>query len=122
MNEPDLKLNAKINGKEAELSINPADLDELYSQLIEYRQSYELARAENIVREAAQIAIEVGKISTSLLQRRLLIGYGRAASIIDKLEEIGVIGPNKHGNEPREVLIKDIKEFDNKTSNQEKDS
>ena len=39
-------------------------------------------------------------------------GYGRAASILDELEELGVIGPETHGNKPREVLMSDIKEYD----------
>jgi S-DNA-T family DNA segregation ATPase FtsK/SpoIIIE len=42
--------------------------------------------------------------STSLLQRRLRIGYGRAARIIDQLHEAGILGP-PDGSKPREVLI-----------------
>ena len=65
----------------------------------------------SIERQAAQIAIENGKISTSLLQRKLSIGYGRASAIIDHLEELGVVGPAPGGNKPREVLITSIDEF-----------
>ena len=43
--------------------------------------------------------------STSLLQRRLKIGYGRAARIIDQLEEAGVLSPSEGGARPREVLV-----------------
>jgi hypothetical protein len=46
----------------------------------------------------------MGRASTSLLQRRLRIGYGRAASILDGLEEAGIIGPS-NGAKPREVLV-----------------
>ena len=113
MSEPDFILNAKMNGKDVKLSIQPNDLDELYSNLLDYRQRYARAHSEKIVREAAEIAIEVGKISTELLQRRLLIGYGRAASIIDELEVLGVIGPASGGNKPREVLMESIDEYDN---------
>jgi S-DNA-T family DNA segregation ATPase FtsK/SpoIIIE len=67
--------------------------------------------AGSIERQAAQIAIENGKISTSLLQRKLSIGYGRASAIIDHLEELGVVGPAPGGNKPREVLITSIDEF-----------
>ncbi len=54
--------------------------------------------------DAAELAIDAGKISTSLLQRRLEIGYGRAAKIIDRLEEMGFVGP-ADGNKPRKILV-----------------
>ena len=53
---------------------------------------------------AVDVAIEMGKISTSLLQRRLEIGYGRAAKIIDRMEELGYVSP-PDGNKPRRVLV-----------------
>ena len=52
-----------------------------------------------------EFAIINGKISTSLVQRRFKIGYNRAANIIDKLFERGIIGP-QNGSKPREVLVK----------------
>lgn len=52
-----------------------------------------------------EFAIINGKISTSLVQRRFKIGYNRAANIIDKLYERGIIGP-QNGSKPREVLVK----------------
>jgi S-DNA-T family DNA segregation ATPase FtsK/SpoIIIE len=54
--------------------------------------------------EAVQSIIQAGRASTSLLQRRLKIGYGRAARIMDLLEEKGVIGAGE-GAKPREVLV-----------------
>ncbi len=54
--------------------------------------------------EAREIIIKANKASTSMLQRRLSIGYGRAAKILDMLEEAGVIGPS-NGSKPREVLV-----------------
>ena len=54
--------------------------------------------------DAAELAIDTGKIATSMLQRRLSIGYGRAAKIIDRLEEMGVVGP-PDGTKPRSVLM-----------------
>lgn len=54
--------------------------------------------------EAIKLAVEEGKISTSLIQRRLGIGYGRAAQLIDKMEELGVVD-KPEGAKPRKVLI-----------------
>lgn len=111
MSEPSLNLKAKIDGKEVELEIAPSDFDEFYESFLEYRRAYERAHSNKIVREAAEIAVTVGKISTALLQRRLHIGYGRAASIIDELEAKGVVGPATGGNQPRDVLITSIDEY-----------
>jgi DNA segregation ATPase FtsK/SpoIIIE, S-DNA-T family len=60
---------------------------------------------DEMYEEARNIVIETGKASTSYLQRRLKLGYARAARLIDKLEERGVIGPGE-GAKPREVLEK----------------
>ena len=54
--------------------------------------------------EAVKLAIDSGKISTSLLQRRLGVGYGRAAKLIDLMEEKGYVSA-ANGTKPREVLI-----------------
>ena len=53
---------------------------------------------------AIEIAVDANMISTSLLQRKLSLGYSRAARIVDKLEKIGVVGPFE-GSKPRKVLI-----------------
>ncbi len=55
-------------------------------------------------RDAVELAIDSGKVSTSLLQRRLEIGYGRAAKIIDQMEEMGYVSA-PDGNKPRKILI-----------------
>jgi S-DNA-T family DNA segregation ATPase FtsK/SpoIIIE len=54
--------------------------------------------------DAVRIVIEMGKASTSALQRRLRVGYGRAASLLDAMERAGVIGP-PDGSKPRAVLV-----------------
>jgi len=59
---------------------------------------------DELLQEAKEIIINMGRASTSLLQRRLRVGYGRAASILDALEEAGVIGPS-NGSKPREVMV-----------------
>ncbi len=53
---------------------------------------------------AIELAVETGKISTSLMQRRLEVGYGRAAKIIDRMEELGYVSA-PDGNKPRKILI-----------------
>lgn len=50
------------------------------------------------------MAVDANKVSTSLLQRRLELGYGRAAKIIDRMQEMGFVSP-ADGNKPRKVLL-----------------
>lgn len=56
-----------------------------------------------LYREAVRIVCELGKASTSTLQRRLRLGYGRAARILDRMQREGIIGP-PDGSKPRPVL------------------
>ena len=60
---------------------------------------------DEMYEEARAVVIEAGKASTSYLQRKLKLGYARAARLMDKLEERGVIGPGD-GAKPRDVLEK----------------
>ncbi len=57
-----------------------------------------------MLRQALELAVESGKISTSLIQRRLQLGYGRAAKLIDRMEQMGYVSP-PDGQRPRKVLI-----------------
>jgi S-DNA-T family DNA segregation ATPase FtsK/SpoIIIE len=59
---------------------------------------------DELFRAAAEVCIQHEQGSTSLLQRRLKIGYGRAARIVDQLHDAGVLGPSE-GSKAREVLI-----------------
>lgn len=54
--------------------------------------------------EAIRVVVENGQASTSLLQRKLKLGYARAARVVDQLEERGIVGPYE-GSKPRKVLI-----------------
>ena len=54
--------------------------------------------------EAIKCVIEAGQASTSLLQRRLKVGYARAGRMIDDMEQMGVVGPHQ-GSKPRDVLM-----------------
>jgi len=68
---------------------------------------------DELYQEALRIVCEMGRASTSTLQRRLRIGYGRAARLIDMMEKDGIVGP-ADGTRPREVLKKKdwMREFD----------
>jgi S-DNA-T family DNA segregation ATPase FtsK/SpoIIIE len=63
-------------------------------------------------RDAVHVVLEARKASTSLLQRRLRIGYGRAARLIETMEEQGIISP-ADGSRPREVLVSSMDEVFN---------
>ncbi len=61
---------------------------------------------EPLLDDAVKVVLESGKASTSLLQRRLKVGYARAARIIDVMEEKVIVGPGE-GAKPREILVED---------------
>ncbi len=65
------------------------DMDDQYDELLDV---------------AAEVVVEMGQASTSMLQRRLKLGYARAARLVDQLEEKGIVGPSE-GSKPRKVLI-----------------
>ncbi|MBQ3140564.1 MAG: DNA translocase FtsK, partial [Clostridia bacterium] len=60
--------------------------------------------SDDMMTNAIDVVVEAGMASTSLLQRRLRIGYGRAARIIDEMEERGIVGPME-GSKARTVLL-----------------
>lgn len=66
---------------------------------------------DDMFKDAVRAVIEGRKASTSYLQRRLRIGYSRAARIIEEMEEQGIIGP-ADGSRPREVLISSLDDLD----------
>jgi S-DNA-T family DNA segregation ATPase FtsK/SpoIIIE len=64
----------------------------------------DLSAQDNLYNDAVRIVVCEGRASTSLLQRRLSIGYGRAAKLIDMMYGNGLVGPAE-GSKPREVLV-----------------
>jgi S-DNA-T family DNA segregation ATPase FtsK/SpoIIIE len=64
---------------------------------------------DDMYKDAVRVVIDSGKASTSLLQRRLRVGYARAARLVESMEEQGIIGP-ADGSRPREVLVASIDE------------
>lgn len=71
---------------------------------VEEQESAEDDQTDELYDQAVQIVIEAKQASVSLLQRRMRVGYARAARLIDTLEAKGVVGPYE-GSKPREVLI-----------------
>jgi len=59
---------------------------------------------DEMTTKAIEVVVDAGQASTSLLQRKLKLGYARAARIMDEMEEMGIIGPYE-GSKPRQVLI-----------------
>ena len=70
---------------------------------------------DNLFRKAVEVVCQYDRASASLLQRRLSIGYARAARIIDQLEAAGVVGATE-GSKPREVLVQNAEQFLAKTA------
>ncbi len=64
---------------------------------------------DDMLQDAVRVVIESRKASTSLLQRKLRIGYGRAARLIEEMEEQGIIG-QADGSRPREVLVSSLEQ------------
>ena len=90
-------------------SLTPEKFDEQLrqaeEQVAELQQTETDESADPNVQKAVELARELKTLSTSMLQRRLRIGYPRAARIMDELEERGVIGPPEVGGSSRKVLL-----------------
>ena len=65
---------------------------------------------DDLVEQAIHVVVRAGKGSSSYLQRRLNIGFNRAARLLEELEEAGVVGP-PNGSKPRKVLVSDADAF-----------
>ncbi len=65
---------------------------------------------DSLFEEAIRIVCQYDRASASLLQRKLSIGYARAARILDQLEAVGIVGPGE-GSKPRDVLVRNAEEF-----------
>jgi len=65
---------------------------------------------EDLIEKATAILRQSQRASASMLQRRLRIGYPRAARLLDQLEELGVVGPSQGGGKERDVLLAPLDE------------
>jgi S-DNA-T family DNA segregation ATPase FtsK/SpoIIIE len=102
-----LERHAAARGLAVDASEEPDILEEVRGQELEDAAAAveEIAGDwDELFRAAAEVCVQNGGGSTSLLQRRLSIGYGRAARIVDQLFEAGVLGPSE-GSKGREVLV-----------------
>lgn len=77
------------------------------------KQEAILADRDQLIEKAIEIVRETQRASTSMLQRRLRIGYPRAARLIDELEELGIVGTSKGGGKERDVLVEREDDNDN---------
>ena len=75
----------------------------MINQIVDYFTDAERLPLDWIV-FSVDVAIATGKVSTSLIQRKLSIGYGKAAKFLDVMEDMGIIS-EVNGYKPREVLI-----------------
>jgi S-DNA-T family DNA segregation ATPase FtsK/SpoIIIE len=76
-------------------------------------EDYDPRERDSLFEEAAGIIVQHQQGSTSLLQRRLNLGYNRAGRLIDQLEKAGIVGPFK-GSKAREVLVADVLQLEDK--------
>ncbi len=102
----------KLEEAEGEAAGAASDEEEDILEVVRAREAEEASSSDDpfdgewdeYFQDAAEICISNEQGSTSLLQRKLRVGYGRAARIVDQLHEAGVVGP-PDGSKPREVLM-----------------
>jgi len=87
-----IEKNAENTGKSASSGSAPAVIEESKSD------------DDELLPAAVEVILDTGQASTSMLQRRLKLGYARAARIVDAMEEKGIVGPFE-GSKPRQILI-----------------
>ena len=98
--------------------------DEIISQPVQLNgkggvvMDFDHEGGDDMFRDAVRVVVEARKASTSLLQRRLRIGYARAARIIEEMEEQGIIGA-ADGSRPRDVLINSMADLDGTSEDSE---
>ncbi|MCB0663144.1 MAG: DNA translocase FtsK 4TM domain-containing protein [Saprospiraceae bacterium] len=74
-------------------------------------KSFALSELDDMFEDAARLVVQNQHGSTSMIQRRLKLGYNRAGRIMDQMEALGIVGPSE-GSKPREVLIYDEMELE----------
>lgn len=113
--------NAFISTEEVERVMNHIGKQKGYSNPMKLPSAFEKKKVSNaagggerdeLFEEAAKIIVRHQQGSVSLLQRRLKVGYSRAARLVDELEAVGIVGPFD-GSKAREVLVETDAELEN---------
>ncbi|MEI6039739.1 MAG: DNA translocase FtsK [Candidatus Berkelbacteria bacterium] len=103
-----MKKDDRLDKLEKQLNLLNLKLDIVYSKITDDDRfnSSNVGVEDELYGEAKEIVVLAGKASASLIQRRLRVGYARAARLLDMLEEEGIIGPSE-GVMPRNVLVEE---------------
>jgi len=86
-------------------------LPEYVDEKDEEGRDFDLGDRDQYFDEAARLIVSSGQGSTSLIQRKMKLGYNRAGRLMDQLEAAGIVGPSQ-GSKPREVLVKSMMELE----------
>lgn len=89
----------------------PVQAEEVASPLDEGNELFPMEREDDLFEEAAKILVSHQQGSISLLQRRMKVGYARAARLVDMMEETGIVGPFT-GSKAREILVPTVDDLD----------
>ncbi|MBQ2968069.1 MAG: DNA translocase FtsK 4TM domain-containing protein [Clostridia bacterium] len=87
-------------------SYNPNILEHIEKESVSDKEKAESGGGEcdDLLPKAIDIVMEIGQASTSMLQRKMSVGFARAGRIMDQMEQRGIVGPSQ-GSKPREILI-----------------
>ncbi len=86
---------------------HPMHLPENFEGAEKEKETFDPKERDPLFEDAARIIVQMQQGSTSLLQRRMNLGYNRAGRLIDQMEACGIVGPNV-GSKARDVLVKDM--------------
>jgi DNA segregation ATPase FtsK/SpoIIIE-like protein len=107
--EPDVNIDPEVNLEDLAERVVDAGATGVVVSLLDHLKEHRDSAAEvpeqedELYDDAVRLVFEFGKASTSLLQRRMRIGYGRASQLIDTMHQRGLVGP-ADGSKPREIL------------------
>ena len=113
MDEDSKKLLEELKTDLVSLKIRVRRLEEFYnafpnpSDYLEEHHPYGKDERDELFEETAKMVGQHDRASASLIQRRMQIGFNRAARLLEQLEEAGIVGPAK-GSEPREVYKNEV--------------